>query len=149
MRIFKTLLAVAVFCAALSSLANADDPIAIIVNKHNPVSTLSHNDIRKIYRNNILKWSDGTPVILYDLGISDPVREKFSKIIFNLSPRKIAQRWAHLKITNQAKNPPLNMKSQRLIIRRISVNKGAIGYVSLSKVNDANSKGVKVVTVLR
>jgi len=50
------------------------------------------------------------------------------------APSKVAQEWAHLKITNQAKNPPTAVKSESIIIRRIAREKGAIGYVSLSSV---------------
>jgi ABC-type phosphate transport system substrate-binding protein len=112
----------------------AGETIAVIVNRENPTGLLSDDQIRMIYTNKALKWADGTPIVIYDLAIQDPLRAVFSKRILGRTPYKVAEDWAHLKITNQAKNPPLTMKSQRLIIRRVARDRGAIGYVSISSV---------------
>lgn len=121
--------------------------VAVIVNPENPVESMDLNDVKKIYTNNILKWPDGVPIVIYDLSAQDPSRAVFSEKVFEKPAEKVADEWAHLKITNQAKNPPLTMKSEALIIRRISKEKGAIGYVS-----EAAAKGrteVKVIIVLQ
>lgn len=144
----------AVFLAVLSAAALfpafgsalAEEFIAVVVNKANLQESLSVNDIKKIYSNTILKWPDGEPIKIYDLMENDPVREDFSARIFGKSSEKVAEEWAHLKLTNQAKNPPVTMKSQTLIIRRVATEKGAIGYVSLSKVKD--SPLVRIIKVL-
>ena len=93
--------------------------MAVIVNKENPVDSLTAREIGKIYRNHTLMWTGDKSIILYDLMVSDPVREAFSQQVLGMSANKMADKWAHLKITNQAKNPPHTMKSQRLIIKRI------------------------------
>jgi len=142
--LLAVLLAVLILPAAVR--ANAGEPIAVIVNRDNPVGPLDENYIRKVYTNILLSWPNGVPIIIYDLGIGDPLRSAFSVKILGKKPEKAAEEWAHLKITNQAKNPPLTMKSQALIIRRVSAEKGAIGYVSLSAVKDNAS--VKVVSTL-
>ncbi|OGP13145.1 MAG: hypothetical protein A2054_04225 [Deltaproteobacteria bacterium GWA2_55_10] len=123
----------AAFFAAAPAAA-LSETIAIIVNRDNPQKALSRDEIRRIYTNSVLEWSDGTPVAIYDLSVDDPVREVFSGRVLRKAPSKVAQEWAHLKITNQAKNPPTAVKSESIIIRRIAREKGAIGYVSLSSV---------------
>src|SRR3989344_4733232 len=55
------------------------EPVAVIVNKDNPVTLLSDSDIRRIYTNSILKWPDGKPITLYDLAIDNPLRNVFSE----------------------------------------------------------------------
>jgi len=119
---------------AAAPAAALSETIAIIVNRDNPQKALSRDEIRRIYTNSVLEWSDGTPVAIYDLSVDDPVREVFSGRVLRKAPSKVAQEWAHLKITNQAKNPPTAVKSESIIIRRIAREKGAIGYVSLSSV---------------
>lgn len=123
-----------------------DGTVVVIVNKDNPVEKLNENDIKRMYINYILNWPNGEPIILYDLAIQNPLRFIFSEKIFGKSPDRIADDWAHLKITNQAKNPPLIMKSETLIIRKVSMEKGAIGYVSLRAVKD--NQDVKIVSSL-
>lgn len=147
-RFAKTLLAAALLAAAaLAMTARAGDPVAVIVNRGNPVEEMNDSGIKRIYANSVLSWPDGTPITIYDLAIHDPLRESFSELILGKTPAKVAEEWAHLKITNQAKNPPQTVKSEALIIRRVSREKGAIGYVSLSLVRD--NRDVKVVNTLR
>lgn len=121
-------------------------PVAVIVNKNNTISNLSETYIRKIYTNTILTWPDGMPINLYDLGIQDELRSVFSEKILGIPPDKVAEEWAHLKITNQAKNPPTTMKSEALIIRRVATEKGAIGYVSYSTA--INNQDIRIVNTI-
>ncbi|MBI2413587.1 MAG: substrate-binding domain-containing protein [Deltaproteobacteria bacterium] len=131
---------------AVSSL-EAAEPVAVIVNRANQVEKLSESEVKKIYTNNTLAWPDGAPIIIYDLSTIDPSRALFSERILGKSPDLVAEEWAHLKITNQAKNPPQTMKSPSMIIRRVMKEKGAIGYVSLSLIQ--NNPSVKVVNTLQ
>jgi len=121
--------------------------IVVIVNKDNPVQRLSDSDIKKIYTNYILNWPDGAPIILYDLTLQNPLRYRFSDRIFARTPERIAEDWAHLKISNQAKNPPLTVKSEALIIRRVAAERGAIGYVSLNAAKQ--NPDVKIVNTIQ
>lgn len=140
------LLAAVAFVLAVSPL-EAAEPVAVIVNRANQVEKLSESEVKKIYTNNTLAWPDGAPIIIYDLSTSDPSRSVFSDKILGKAPDLVAEEWAHLKITNQAKNPPQTMKSPALIIRRVMREKGAIGYVSLGLVQ--NNPSVKVVSTLQ
>lgn len=142
---------VLVVCGCLGAIgvssAPASDPIVVIVNKNNSVDVLSAGDIRKIYTNSILEWADGAAITIYDLSVQDNLREEFSEKVLGKEAYRIAEEWAHLKITNQAKNPPLTMKSQMLIVRRVSMEKGAIGYVSPSAVRD--NPMIKIVNTIQ
>lgn len=123
------------------------EPVAVIVNKDNPIKLLSESDIRKIYTNTILKWPDGKMITLYELAIDNPLRNVFSEKVLRKSPYKVAYEWAHLKITNQAKNPPLTMKNQLLLINKVSIEMGAIGYVSFSAAK--GNTAVKIVSIIQ
>lgn len=129
---------------AASALA---ETVAVIVNSSNQHKSLSVEEIRKFYTNSMLEWPDGTPVTLYDLDIRDPVRSIFSEAVLKKTPVSVAEEWAHLKITNQAKNPPIAIKSEALIVRRVSREKGAIGYVTLEAAR--LKEGVRIVNIFQ
>lgn len=123
------------------------ETVAVIVNSSNQQKSLSVEEIRKFYTNSVLEWPDGTPVTLYDLDMRDPVRSIFSEAVLKKTPVSVAEEWAHLKITNQAKNPPIAIKSEALIVRRVSREKGAIGYVTLEAAR--LKEGVRIVNIFQ
>ena len=132
---------------AFNAAAAFAGTVAVIVNSSNEHKSMSAGEIRGLYTNAMLAWPDGTPVPLYDLAISDPVRSIFSEAVLSKSPMKAAEEWAHLKITNQAKNPPIAIKSEALIVRRVSREKGAIGYVTLEAARQ--KEGVRIVNIFQ
>jgi ABC-type phosphate transport system substrate-binding protein len=144
------LLAAMLLCMVVAGNATAES-IAVIVNIKNPVSSISKEKLRKIYEDRMLKWENGTVIVVYELVVNDPVREAFSQIVFGSSSEKIAEMWAHLKITNQAKNTPINMKSEYMVLKMVSMDDGAIGYVSLgvamSALKGAENHGLKIIGV--
>jgi ABC-type phosphate transport system substrate-binding protein len=125
----------------------ADYPVAVIANNNNNMDEISINMLRRMYKNDVLKWPDGVPIILYDLDVYSPIRATFSRNVLGRRPERIAEDWAHLKITNQALNPPHTIKSERLIMRRVSMQRGAIGYVSLSRTK--NRDDIKILAILK
>jgi ABC-type phosphate transport system substrate-binding protein len=132
---------------AFNASAALAGTVAVIVNSSNQYRSMSVEEIRRLYTNAALVWPDGTPVTLYDLAINDPVRSDFSQAVLKKSPLNVAEEWAHLKITNQAKNPPIAIKSESLIVRRVSREKGAIGYVTLEAARQ--KEGVRIVNIFQ
>ncbi|MFQ5465050.1 MAG: substrate-binding domain-containing protein [Thermodesulfobacteriota bacterium] len=120
--------------------------VAVIVHPENPVPRLGPAELRSIYTNNILRWADGTPIKLYDLVVDSRARGVFSEKVLGRPAYEVDEEWARLKITNQAANPPLTVKSERDIIRKVSREKGAIGYVSLYLVK--GNKDVRIIATL-
>lgn len=137
----------ALFLAAFNAASALAETVAVIVNSSNQHKSLSVEEIRKFYTNSVLEWPDGTPVTLYDLDIRDPARSVFSESVLKKTPVSVAEEWAHLKITNQAKNPPIAIKSEALIVRRVSREKGAIGYVTLEAAR--LKEGVRIVNIFQ
>ena len=140
------LLSIVMVAVFFSSAQSNGEPVAVIANENNGMAQISMSMLKKMYNNELLKWPDGVPVILYDLDVYNPVRKSFSLSVLGRKSEKIAEQWAHRKITNQALNPPNTIKSERLIIRRVSIQRGAIGYVSLSRTKDR--AGIKILAIL-
>ncbi len=146
-KIYLLSVAMTVVLALTYTISASAEPVAVIVNSSNDIPWLSISSIKKIYNNDILRWPDGTPIIIYDLSIDNPVRELFSSRILGRRPEKIAEQWAHRKITNQALNPPVTIKHQNLLLRRVALDGGAIGYVSLSVAS--NNPDVRIVFTIQ
>jgi ABC-type phosphate transport system substrate-binding protein len=149
MRACARLLATILLCLTVMGSASASELIVVIVNEKNPTTAIGKEELRKIYEDRMLKWADGTPITVYDLAVNDPVRESFYQTVFDTPSEKMAEMWAHLKITNQAKNPPISVKNEYRIMKMVSMEEGAIGYVTLSSAKSGEIRGLKVIATLQ
>ncbi len=123
----------------------AADPVVVIVNTANPVTSLDLNTVRKFYENDLLQWDDGKKITLYDLRVKDEARQRFSREVLQKEPDMVAMEWANQKITNTAKNPPRTVSSEVLMQARVGKDPAAIGYLHRSELS---SDQVKVVATL-
>ena len=143
--IYAIVAAALFFIAPHAGALAGDGPIAIIVNKDNPVQSLTLDDIKKFYENDVLQWPDGKRVVLYDLPIKDDARKTFSKRVLGKEATAVAMEWANKKITNTAKNPPLTLKSSVLTRARVGKDPSAIGYLPKSAVKGGKVRIVAVI----
>lgn len=121
------------------------EPVAVIVNASNPVSSMSVAEVRKLYENDAVRWPDSKPVALFDLPVKNDARKKFSNAVHGKAPEEVTRDWANKKITNTAKNPPVTVSSAVVIQSKVSEDAGAIGYLSKT---DVTSSKVKIVAVI-
>ena len=124
--------------------AIAAEKIAVIVNAKN-TQTLLAADVKNIYKDNVITWSSGAPISVYDLPVKSEFRETFSQRVLGTSARDAATEWANKKITNSAKNPPTT-KPDAVVISNVASEPGAIGYVSADAV--AGKEGIRVVLTI-
>jgi len=124
-------------------LSAEENGVVVIVNDSNTLDNMSRKTIARLYSNYQLEWDKGESVVLYELTPSNPVRKLFSEHILDRDAYRVAERWAHMKITNQAINPPTTLKSEWLILRRVSQQRNAIGYVSLRTFNANRDHAIK------
>ncbi|KAF0193051.1 MAG: hypothetical protein FD165_154 [Gammaproteobacteria bacterium] len=117
------------------------EPVAVIVNSEN-TQALSSADVRNMYEDNVIVWSNGDPVRPYHLSTKSDAREVFSKNVLDKSAMAAARFWANKKITNTAKNPP-ETSNELLVINEVLRNRQAIGYVPLAMVKKQD--GVRIV----
>ncbi len=121
------------------SLAQAES-LAVIVNNNNPVTSLTKTNIAAMYRGEELHWSDGGRIKLVNREIASPVRGVFYEKVLNAkSNQQFFRQGTPVAVQS------LIQRSEEAVIRFVSAIEGAIGYVSLSKVND----NVKVVFILQ
>jgi len=132
---------VVVAAITASNTAHAQDGYRIVVNPSNPVSSLSKNQVSKLFLDKGT-WDDGAMVAPVDLLPSSLVRDGFSREVLGLPISAAVDR---MRVAAQAAgtNPPPALATDREVLAYVRLKPGAIGYVSL----DADVSGVKVVSV--
>jgi ABC-type phosphate transport system substrate-binding protein len=130
-------------CAGLAAAPAGAETMAVVVNKNNPIASLSVAQIRRIYQDEMVRWPGGDKIEVYDLPVDNPGRAQFSRRVIGKAADRVAADWANKKITNTAKNPPKIVKSKVLMLYKVSKSKSAIGYLPL-----AMAKGKAMVKVM-
>lgn len=117
-------------------------PFVVVVNKENPVTTLTLPELRRIFMKQTRMWPHGESVVPVDWDSSSAMRHEFSRRVLGRSVREMAEFWVQQSIT-QGLQPPTTQKSARAILRFVASVPGAISYVPPEDVDDT----VKVIKV--
>lgn len=110
-------------------------PFAIIVNKANPVKTLSLAELRRIFTKQSRMWPHAEPMVPVDWDSTAEIRQVFSKRVLNRSVREMAEYWVQQSMT-QGIAPPSTQRSARAVLRFVAGVPGAISYVPVEDVDD-------------
>jgi ABC-type phosphate transport system substrate-binding protein len=117
-----------------------DTAVAVIVNRANPVSSMTVDDLRRYYSDALLSWPGGEKVKIFDLPMDDATRQVFSAKILGKAPQDVTMDWANKRITNTAKNPPTILKSKLLMFTKVAQDVNALGYISEDQVDEQKVK---------
>jgi TonB family protein len=129
-----------------SALAGAQGAFQIIVHEQNLTSSLSSDELSRLFLKKSRSWSDGAAVEPVDLVSTSPVRESFSLAIHGRSVASIKSFWQH-KIFSGLSSPPLELSADDEVIAYVSEHRGAIGYVSAAaRLDSASVKAISFVT---
>ena len=118
------LLALAVSSAPAGANAGG---FTLVVNASRP-TTLTRQQVADIFMMRATRWSDGTPVTAFDLSVTDPTRQQFSKTVLGQSPESVVYHWRQQLATRYVK-PPL-VKSEPDVLAIVGSTAGGIGYVA-------------------
>lgn len=120
--------------------AGASEVLAVIVNKANPASSLSQNELRPIFQTTKKAWGNGEDAIPINLPEDSQLRNDFDQAVLGLDPERVARYWTDRKVRGGAR-PPVRVPNTAAVLRAVATKPGAVGYVRLSEVNNS----VKVV----
>lgn len=123
----------------------AEDGV-IIANAAIPVKQLSKKEITKLYLGRKKIWRNGENVIIAWLDPSDYCAE-FLKEYVSKTPRQFKNYWKNMLFMGKTHIMPESFDDEASLIRFVSQNKGAIGYVSSSKFSATPSENVKVISI--
>lgn len=132
----------------LLTLATAPAPspaqdFAVIVNAANPVSTLSKDEVAKLFLKKTVSWSSGKSASPVELPPSAKIRESFARAVLNKTVAQVRSYWQQ-QIFSGRDVPPPEKPSEDEVLAFVRANPNAIGYVSRT----ANvGRGVKVLSL--
>jgi len=122
-----------VACAVTGS---AQQPsLVVIVNKTNPVKTLTVLELRRIFMKQTRMWPHAESIVPVDWDATSPHREAFSRLVLGRSVREMGDFWVQQGVT-QGQTPPSTQRSSRAILRFVAGVPGAISYVPAADVDD-------------
>ena len=135
----RTLLLVLFLLATQSAGAEG---LLVIASPHVPVDSVSREELAAIYLAQKTTWPGGLAVVPVNREAASPVREHFSEVVFERSPRELADYWNRLRF--QGKLPPLVQTSDQAMLGFVRSVPGAVGYIDASQA----ATGVKILKKL-
>ncbi len=116
--------------AGLAGVPYAIDGVAVIVNKANPSSDLTLEQLRAVFTGSMKQWTDGKPVLALVRPTTSGTREVFQEKVLG---------------KGEEFDPGLQIKHDKACIDTVSKAVTAIAFTSVGEVTD--NAGVKIATV--
>lgn len=134
---------VAAFLLGVTPSRAAADDVAVIVNKSNPISTLTVIQLRKIVLGQESKWPGGGKIAVWMTSPGQPERAAALKILCGMSETDYTLHFMHASFSGESGDPPKTGGSGAQVRQSVASAAGAVGFIWASQVDDS----VKVVSV--
>lgn len=131
--------AVLTFAICMSSFS-VQAEVVVIANQDLPVTSMSKEEIYRIYLGKTKYLSNGVKVIPVDQRSGSSAREKFYSEIANKSESEMKAYWSRVIFTGQG-YPPIQESDDSAVADTVSKNSNCLGYIDRS----ALTGSVKVV----
>jgi ABC-type phosphate transport system substrate-binding protein len=112
--------------------------LVVIANKETPISSLTQEEIYRIYMGKIKYLANGVNVIPVDQQTGSSSREKFYTDVMKKTDVEIKSYWSRVMFTGQG-NPPIQESDDKAVKELVSKNPNCLGYIDKSYV-DASVK---------
>lgn len=145
MRILIRAALVAATLVCAPALRAQDANFRVVVNAANPVTTISRDELSRLFLKKVTTWSSGRPVMLVDQAETSPVRREFTKAVHRKEVSSIKNYWQTMIFAGRAV-PPSEKPSDADVIAFVGANPNAIGYVSAVA---PLGTGLRVVSIAR
>ncbi len=113
----------------------------IVVNPSNPATSMSKDEVARIFLKKSTKFSDGRSASPVDLAVNSSIRENFSKSVLGKPASAVDAYWQQQIFSGRDIPPP--QKSESAAISFVRSNENGIAYVS----SGADAAGLKVINV--
>lgn len=120
----------------------------VIVNPATPVSSISRDQLSRVFLRKVSHWDGGPAVAPVDLGgaaseRASATRDAFSRAVLHRGAGMVTAYWQR-QIFSGRQLPPPERASEADVVAYVRSTPGAVGYVS----DDVDVHGVKVVDVI-
>ena len=141
MNIIKKLSIITLLSSGMVMAAVAD--VAVITHPDNPVQ-LDDMQLRNIFLGKIKVFDNGMPVFPIDIEPGDASRDIFVSKILHKNEANLNAYWARMLFSSKGR-PPEEVEDSAAVMKTVSANKSAIGYVDASVVDSS----VRVLRVIK
>jgi len=141
MRLIRVLLVATMVLLASARVWAQGGSYKLVVNSSNPLTSMSRDDVSRIFLKKSTKFPDGRGASPVDLPMSSPVRETFSKNVHGKPASAVDAYWQQQIFSGKDIPPP--QKGEAAAISFVRSNENGIAYVSAA----ADTGGVKVISV--
>jgi ABC-type phosphate transport system substrate-binding protein len=114
--------------------------VVVVVSAKSSVTALSKAQVADIFLGKTIRFPDGAPAFAIDQAEGLAVRDEFYDKVVGKSAAQIKAYWSKIIFTGRGQPPP-SVPNSIEVMKRISVNPDAIGYIDRGMINDS----VKVV----
>lgn len=121
----------------------ADDCLAIVVNRSNPVENLSFAELRKVFMGEQSHWSNGRRITVVMLESGKTERQAVLSRIYQMDDKDYNSYFLHNMFTGEVHAAPVALASPADVLKYVLNVQGAIGYVRTMEADDS----VKVIRV--
>jgi ABC-type phosphate transport system substrate-binding protein len=123
--------------------SGVEDSLAIVVNRSNPVESLSLPELRKIFLGDQNHWSNGRRIAVVMLEPPKVERQVVLAQIYQMDEKDFNKYFLHSMFTGEVHAAPKALATSEEVLKFVFNVPGAIGYVKASDVNDS----VKIVRI--
>lgn len=120
-----------------------DNCLAVIVNRSNPLESVSLAELRKIFLAERNHWPDGHRITIVMQEPGQPERKTVLRDIYRMNETDFTRYFLHKAFTGEALSAPKTLASSTGVRKFVFNVPGAIGYVRASEV-DATVKAIRV-----
>jgi ABC-type phosphate transport system substrate-binding protein len=110
--------------------ANSSGQVVVIAHKSVPLDTIKKAELLDFYAYDIKKWSDGQPVVVFDLKPQSEAKTAFYNYL-GKSPSRMKSIWLKKLLSGEGE-PPQTLNSEEELLKKVAATAGAIGFVSKS-----------------
>jgi len=116
----------------MSSAAMAD--VVVVVSSNSPIAALSKVQVQDIFLGKTMRFPGGAAAVVIDQAEGSAVRDEFYDKVFGKSAAQIKAYWSKIIFTGRGQ-PPYSVSNTVEIMKRISANPAAIGYIDRAMIN--------------
>ena len=120
-----------------AACAQDAEPLAIVVNRDNPLSEITLADLRRLYRGQRSRWSNGRRITLVMRDPGAPERDAILQTLYGLDEEEYRRGFLQAVFTGEASGAPRSLATTNGVLRFVFNVPGAIGYVRASQVDES------------
>ena len=141
MRTIRVLLVL--LALAVAGRVEAQSNFVVVVNESNPLTSITRDELSKVFLKKITVWRNKQPVVVVDQADKSSVRLQFTRSVHRREITSVQSYWQQQIFAGRAV-PPQVRGTDAEVLAFVASNPSAVGYVSSAVSLPA---GVKALTV--